>query len=372
MQTNRHDAPHWRREVQIVDEMYDRGTFAMPVHYVLSLTHACNLKCPFCFLEKTPARLAMRTDDWLAVLDQLPPYARVILFGGEPMLFPGFAEVLRAAASRYAVSIVTNGTLLTPAAVEMLVAEENFQDLNVSVDSLGNTNRNVDAATWRRLVEGVQLYNRLRRERPRPPKLGISVVLLDDTAAQLHDLHRFAHEELGCDFVNYCLLNGAPMQLADVMRPFDAVHTPATPPRYAKWDLILTQLERNRVYDRAHGHVSYLRPKLIDLNEPAPTATLDVLNEPGFAPDRYGPCKQPWSDCRIHPDGNVSACLSVSFGNVKQTGSLATILDGPAARRFRDELRRRRFFAQCERCVFLYDRAFDRTATIATSTAVAP
>ena len=42
---------------------------------------------------------------------------------------------------------------------------------------------------------------------------------------------------------------------------------------------------------------------------------------------------------------------------------VATILDGPIARRFRDELRAGGPFAQCHRCVFLYDRAFDRTAT---------
>jgi MoaA/NifB/PqqE/SkfB family radical SAM enzyme len=362
MRTGRHDAPHWRNEVQRVDDMYASGRFAMPVHYVLSLTHECNLLCPFCFLEKIPGDRAMGTDDWLAVLDQLPPYARVILFGGEPLLFPGFADVFRSAASRYRCSIVTNGTLLTPDTVEMLVAHDGFCDLTVSVDSLGNWNRNLDAATWQRLVDGVTLYNTLRRRRPQPPRLGISVVLLDETAEELHDLHRFAHEELQCDFVNYCLLNGAPMQLADVMRPFAAVHAAATPPHYAKWDLILAQLERNRQYDRAHGHVAYLRPKLIDLNESAPTAALRSLNDPGFVTERFGPCKQPWSDCRIHPDGHVSACLSVSFGNVKQTGDLAAILDGPIARRFREELRADGPYAQCERCVFLYDRAFDRTA----------
>jgi MoaA/NifB/PqqE/SkfB family radical SAM enzyme len=364
MKTSRYDAPHWRTEVEIVDDLYERDAFALPVHYVLALTNDCNLKCPFCFLEKIEGERAMGTADWLGVVEQIPDYGRVILFGGEPMLFRGFAEVFRAVVARLRCSIVTNGTLLTPPNVEMLVGADNFSDLNVSVDSLRNWNRNFTDARWRTLTEGIALYNEMRRERAEPPRLGISVVLLDETAAELHDLHRFCHEELHCDFVNYCLLNGAPLQLADTMRPFAAVHEPADPPRYEQWDLILEQLDRNRRYDREHGYVSYLRPKLIDMNEDEPTETLRPLNDAGFDRARFGPCKMPWADCRIHPDGSVTACLATPFGNVKDTPDVAAILAGEAARRFRRELRENGLFGQCQRCAFLYDRKFARTPAV--------
>lgn len=360
MKTSRYDAKHWRTEVQRVDDMYASGQFAMPVHYVLGLTNDCNLNCPFCFLEKTDPDRAMNDDDWLALLEQIPDHGRVILFGGEPMLYPGFRKIFTAVTGRFRCSIVTNGTLLTPENVNLLVSAENFSDLNVSIDSIRNWNRNFTGQDWRELTGGIALYNELRAGRETPPKLGISIVILDENAAELHDLHRFCHEELHCDFVNYCLLNGAPMQLSDTMRPFDAVHEPARPPHYENWDLILEQLDRNRRYDRERGHLAYLRPKLIDMNDTGQTEQLRPLNDDAFDRQRFGPCKMPWSDCRVHPDGSVTSCLATPFGNFKQTGDLAAILDGPAARHFRDRLRQDGFFNQCNRCAFLYDQAFDR------------
>jgi MoaA/NifB/PqqE/SkfB family radical SAM enzyme len=361
MKTNRYDAPHWRTEVEIVDDMYELGRFEMPVHYILSLTNECNLHCPFCFLDKVEGDRAMNTENWLEVLSQLPSYARVILFGGEPLMFGDFDRIFTATAEAFKCSIVTNGTLLTKETVELLVSKENFCDLNISIDSLNNWNRNFSSSDWENLLAGVKHYNYLRRKKKTPPKLGISVVILDETAEELHDLHRFAHQELQCDFVNYCLLNGGPMQLSDTMQPFERLYGDVSPPLYGKWDIILEQIEKNRRYDKAHGYVSYLRPKIVDINLGESTEKLRILNTPEFEKERFGTCKMPWADCRIHPDGNVSVCLSVAFGNFKQTPDLKAILTSPAADHFKSELKDNGFYPQCNRCVFLYDKAFERT-----------
>ncbi len=244
MKTNRYDDPQWKTEVQLVDDMYDREGFEMPVHYILSLTHECNLYCPFCFLDKVEGDRAMNTEDWLEVLAQLPSYARVILFGGEPLMFCGFDKVFKAVTESFKCSIVTNGTLLTTETVELLVSKDNFSDLNVSIDSIKNWNRNFSTSDWGNLLAGVQHYNDIRKKRKTPPKLGISVVILDETAEELHELHHFAHQELQCDFVNYCLLNGGSMQLSDTMQPFGKLYEDVIPPLYEKWDIILDQIEK--------------------------------------------------------------------------------------------------------------------------------
>lgn len=360
MQSSCFDRPHWRNEWDLVDAKYASGEFFMPVHYVLSLTHACNLHCPFCFLRKVKASEAMSTADWLRVLDELPDYARVILFGGEPLMAPGFDEVFASAASRFRVSIVTNGTLLTNAKVDLLLSGRGLTDLNVSIDSVGNWNRHFTEKNWASLRSGLARFNAGRGAHPGQPKLGISVVLLDETAHELLDLHKMAHEELGCDFVNYCLLNGAKLQLADTMAPFEDLYRSEPPPMYAAWDLILEQLTAIRAYDRERGHVSYLRPKVIDVNLDEDTDCLRFLNAPEIETHRFGPCKMPWADCRIHPDGAVTSCLAYSFGNARSR-PLQDILQGEEATRFRATLREEGFYPQCKRCVFMYDRKFERT-----------
>ena len=152
------------------------------------------------------------------------------------------------------------------------------------------------------------------------------------------------------------------MQLSDTMQAFERLFEDVIPPRYHRWDLILEQIEKNRQYDKAHGYVSYLRPKIIDINSDQSTEKLRFLNKPKFEKERFGTCKMPWADCRIHPDGNISPCLSVSFGNFKQTPDLQAILTSSAAEHFKRELKDNSFFPQCNRCVFLYDKAFERTA----------
>jgi MoaA/NifB/PqqE/SkfB family radical SAM enzyme len=362
MKTSKFDAPHWRRELQIVDEMYESDEFRMPVHYVLSLTNECNLRCPFCFLEKLEGEKTMTGEDWLEVLSQIPDYARVILFGGEPMLFRDFEMVYNKAAEGFRCTIVTNGTLLTAEAIEMLLSKDGLCDLDVSVDTMRNWNRNFTVSEWERLMGGVRLFNERRKAVSNPPKLGINVVLLDESVDELYELHRFANEELQCDYVNYCLLNGAPMQLSDTMRPFEEVYTEVVPPIYEKWPRIIDEIEKIREYDLKNGCISYLRPKIIDINTDAPTSKLSILNDREFHKQRFGVCKMPWADCRVFADGNVTACLSVSFGNFKQTRDLRTILTSPVAKRFRQELKECGFFPQCNRCAFLYDKDFEQAS----------
>lgn len=363
MKSSSFDRPHWSREVEIVDEIYESDEFHMPVHYIFSLTHKCNLHCPFCFLRKIKGEKTMTADDWLTILDELPDYARVIMFGGEPLMFDDFDKVYLAAATKYRCSIVTNGTLLTPEKVDLILSAPKLTDLNVSVDSIGNWNRNFTEADWKQLTTRIALFNEKRRGHPAEPKLGISVVLLDETADELFDVHRLAHEELQCDFVNYCLLNGSPMQMADTMEPFESLYREVVPPHYKNWTRILEQIEAIRKYDRQHDYVAYLRPKIIDMNiDKYPTESLHFLNEAHFHQERFGPCKIPWADCRIQPDGCVTPCLSFPVGNVKDNGSLRSILNSEQAKRFKNEIKQAGFFSQCNRCVFLYDKQFDRTA----------
>ncbi len=85
------------------------------VHFQLTLD--CNLNCPFCSQRhhQVPPD-AMRTGDWLRLIDELAgmqPRPTLVLWGGEPLAYPGFDEVARHAVNAgLELELITNGTMI--------------------------------------------------------------------------------------------------------------------------------------------------------------------------------------------------------------------------------------------------------------------
>ncbi len=99
-------------------------------HLVLNVTHACNLKCRYCFVEDRDATTAMSVATACAAIDRLfAPNAdiNISFFGGEPLLaWDTVAAVMEhaqflATARRVKTHfhITTNGTLLDHAKIEV-------------------------------------------------------------------------------------------------------------------------------------------------------------------------------------------------------------------------------------------------------------
>jgi uncharacterized protein len=95
-----------------------------PLQFAICPTYACNLRCTYCFEgQLTAGPVKIMTEDQLdhafqsieVLRDRFHPSseARVILFGGEPLLRPAHSCVeqilLRSAQKGYGVDIVTNG-----------------------------------------------------------------------------------------------------------------------------------------------------------------------------------------------------------------------------------------------------------------------
>lgn len=103
-------------------------------HLTLHLTDACNMRCDYCYARPPEKSQAMSFDRARKALDfgaKLNPgkSCGIVLFGGEPLLVePLVREILdyadflkRARGAVFHFKITTNGTLLTPAFVELCV-----------------------------------------------------------------------------------------------------------------------------------------------------------------------------------------------------------------------------------------------------------
>jgi len=329
----------------------------LPVKYVFMLTNECNLSCSFCFMEHVVPENRMTFGDWVSVLDQLPDYARVIFMGGEPLFSDQFLPLYREAASRFRISIVTNGTLLTTDLIDVLLSYPNLVELGVSIDQIGNQTRNVTESQWRTTMEGCCYFSKRKAEIGHEALLSIKTVILDATASQLYDLHCFSHEVLGCDCNTYGTLAGSVMQNSDRMRSWSDLYMPAEPYFYKRWRAILTQLRRIRAYNKENDHRAFFRPKVIDLNSDEPIEELDLLNQRHLCSEVFAACATPRTECRIFSDGTVTTCLAVPLGNVRKQ-SLRDIVDGQDMQRFRAIIEKEHFVPQCTRCNYTYHKRY--------------
>jgi len=92
------------------------------------LTSACNLKCEFCLVEIKRTHLPVSAA--LAVADELiaAQVDKVLLSGGEPLLYPGAEAVIRRLSqSDVLVKLLTNGTVENGAVFDLIRASDSIE-----------------------------------------------------------------------------------------------------------------------------------------------------------------------------------------------------------------------------------------------------
>lgn len=110
-----------------------------PRQVSIALTNACDLHCPYCFAPKKPGVLESgRVSSWLSELDANGTLG-VGFGGGEPTLYPRFAELCASAAknTNLAVTFTTHGHHLNDAVLDSLKGNVHF--IRVSMDGVGKT-----------------------------------------------------------------------------------------------------------------------------------------------------------------------------------------------------------------------------------------
>ncbi len=157
---------------------------AAPRYVSFALTNACELSCSYCYAPKRGARLDRGALlGWLRELDDNGCLG-VGFGGGEPTLYPGFAELCREAhdTTRLAITFTTHGHRMTPDLAATIRGAVQF--IRVSVDGVG--------ATYE-LLRG-RPFDDLRRRIEDIASIcpfGINVVVNAATVGDLDDLANF-------------------------------------------------------------------------------------------------------------------------------------------------------------------------------------
>ncbi len=327
----------------------------LPSRYVFVITNLCNLRCDFCFQDKTPRADAVTTDEWINVVKQLPDYARVTITGGEPFLFPGFKEVFSCVASCFDCNVITNGLLLNKERIDFLLSFPKFKVLSISIDDIGNRTRGLSESHWNYLVNILKYFVKRKKELGSDCVLDIKTMILDENSSELYDIHRFFVEEIGCDTHAFQLLKGSPIQHADYMFYFEKILEKSRAYKYKNWEIIKSELERIREYNLEKGCKNFIHPKFFSLMSEESLIgnnDIDILNNEEHDSELFEDCKFPWSSVHINVDGDLFPCLAVSMGNVKRE-SLRSIVEGSRMARFRELIKSKGSCEGCNRCGWL-------------------
>src|SRR3954464_15954602 len=97
----------------------------IPPIYVIEPTNSCNVDCIMCPNRHYKEHGTMSFDLFVAIIDQISPYAKVIMlyFVGEPLLHPRIVDMIRYCKAHTSARIVlsTNAMLLDGLLAEQII-----------------------------------------------------------------------------------------------------------------------------------------------------------------------------------------------------------------------------------------------------------
>lgn len=352
------------------DLSYNRrsGKALIPLRYFFELTYRCNLNCPYCYvrgasgesglLEFSPQATRQKVEltllEWKDVIAQVPRYSFVTLVGGEPLLRQDFKDILFATSKRVfgKLNVVTNGILLNDDTIDALISSKAML-LSVSLDGWGEAHDKNRGAIgiFEKITKNLERLNEKRRGSRL--MVDIKTIVLKDNLDDLPKLYKYCCEQ-GFEFFSMSFLRNNDLKQNSVLREdFGPEFYEQDYPIEPYFDLehfekVWEQIEEIRSCAQKPPQIR-TSPKFEGGCELSKIKRFFTSTRELHPKDIYNPCKYPYSNMMINPQGDVYPCLSVKMGNVKES-KLKDVFNVPKFRCFRKNLRHSGAFSSCQMC----------------------
>lgn len=173
------------------------------------IVNNCNLRCPFCLTDYALTRGTKQMDATtyahsLALLPLVPESAFWLSCMHEPSLNPAFGPFidLIPANLRRRVSFTTNFAKKLDNELLRTIAESGVHSVRISIDSHDPTlfGQLRKGARYEVFIDNLTRYAAIMRETPDAPLLHIITMAFKDNLAELPELVRWCHDEIGARF----------------------------------------------------------------------------------------------------------------------------------------------------------------------------
>jgi radical SAM protein with 4Fe4S-binding SPASM domain len=349
---------------------FENGRSAPPETVSLFLTYRCNLRCTMCGqwgedgwarkLSREALAMELPLERIDSLLDDVARWKPAItLFGGEPLLYGRWEELVRHIKSRgLRVNMITNGTLLDKY-VEKVV-ELGIDEIIFSLDgpeAIHDAMRNGEGI-FRKAVGAFTALNLIRvKAGSVTPRINISTTIFENNYRHLGEVADIA-ESFGADAITFhhliFLSRAVCERNSEVFRSEFKLDC-------ADW----TGFARDTLPEI---DVEFLIRTLHDLVKRKSRIAVSVYpnftdeeirryyTSFEFKSDSYSDrCISPWTTAYVFPNGEVKPCLDTCFsaGNILRE-PFREIWNNERIRAYRAALKRRGSFPACSRCTEFY------------------
>ncbi len=331
------------------------GKAIIPLRYFFELTYRCNLACPYCYVGAERKKDELSTDEWKKIIKQIPFYSFVTLVGGEPLIRKDFSEILYAVSKKTfgKVNTVTNGVLMTDDVIEDFI-KSNMILLSVSLDGYGGNhdkNRN-QAGIWDKIIKNLEtLQERKKILKKTRPMIDIKTIVLENNLDDLPKLYKMC-SDMDFDFLSISFLRNNDLKQNSRLRSefgeeFWQTEYPIAP--YFNMEHFEAVYHEIASLSKTSKVKVRWSPKFEGQNELEKIKRFYSSDIEKKITEIYHPCKYPFSNMMINPQGDVYPCLSLNIGNVREH-SLKEVYNLPKFRCFRKNLQCAELFTACQMC----------------------
>lgn len=326
------------------------GKGLIPLRYFFELTYKCNLQCPYCYVGEDRNKQELSTQDWFNVIEQIPFYSFITLVGGEPLIRKDFIEILEKACKKTLgkVNVVSNGILINDEIIKAFIKTKMIL-LSVSLDGYGenhNKNRNKDGI-FDKIIQNLETLNSHKKR----PMIDIKTIVLENNLDDLPKLYKLCND-MNFEFLSISFLRNNNLKQNSVLFNEFVPQFNENYPIQKYFDMkhfkeVYKELES--LQKKSKTLIRY-SPKFEMAKDPL-LAIENFFNTPIDKPiqEIYKPCKFPFSNTFITPEGNIYPCLSQKMGNVKED-KIIDIFNKPNYCCFRKNLKASKVFGACQMC----------------------
>lgn len=334
------------------------------------LTYRCNLRCVMCGLWgpqglcfsslKMKEREELSLDSWEKVVDDLYKLSpNIILFGGEPLIYPYWYELAKYIRSKnLRCHLPTNGTLIKENVDKIT---EVITNVDFSLDGIEEVHDEIrgEKGIFKKIIEGIVLLNNYKKEKNSSlPYINICCTINDlnyDKISQIPEF--FEKNNIEINLLNFQNIefttSGTLENQKNFFKKFFAQETTfweGVEKKDFKIDIEVLIKEIEKIKGKKYSNIKYI--------EFEPDFTADEIRayykrEHNKIRKNHGKCLAPWNMAMVLPDGEVWICPDYSVGNVKEENILK-LFNNKKAREFRKILVNLKKMPICGDCYTIY------------------